>query len=111
MAPLATPSGTVGTVTADTAAQVATAAFVVGGGAGHLVTRVVRRRQATRDIMQGLVWSVGGRPANELGPAQPGLIQLVQNLTEQVGDLQGWTRQHDEFHRRPGHEREVPQEP
>ena len=35
MAPLTTPSVSVGAVTADTAAQVATAAFVVGGGAGH----------------------------------------------------------------------------
>lgn len=108
MAPLTTPSVSVGAVTADTAAQVATAAFVVGGGAGHLVTRVFRRRQATRDIMQGLVWAIGGTPASELGPARPGLMQLMQELTKQVGDLQDWTKRHDELHARPGHEKEGP---
>lgn len=95
-------------MTPDTVAQVATAAFVVGGGAGHVLGRLIRRRSSARDIMQGLVWSVGGRPANELGPAQPGLIQLVQTLTEEVGDLRGWTRRHDDWHRLPGHEKEVP---
>ena len=58
--------------------------------------------------MQGLVWAIGGTPASELGPARPGLMQLMQELTKQVGDLQDWTKRHDDFHEKQGHETEPP---
>ena len=65
------------------------AAFLIGGALGNWVERSWRKREKTRDILQGLVWVVGGKPADELTPAIAGLVQQVVDLAKDVGKLSG----------------------
>ena len=74
--------------------------LTVGVGLGHLSSRVWRRHEHTRDILQGLVWAVGGKPADNLGPRQPGLVDEVRELAEQVTAVRDRIDRHENWHER-----------
>lgn len=94
------PAASVGSVTPSAVGELASATFLVGGATGHLISRLLRRRQATRDVLQGLAWAVGGKPQTDFSPAVPGLLQQVEVLSDRVASLDGWAQRHDEFHQR-----------
>ena len=86
-----------------TDSEVATAALAVGGSVGHVIGRWRRRQQDTRSVLQGLVWAVGGKPADELGPRVPGLVDQVRELAAETGAVRERMGRHEAAHDRREH--------
>lgn len=78
--------------------EAAAASLSAGIGIGHLTGRLWHRHKRTRDVLQGLVWAVGGKAADELGPRQPGLVDEVRELAEQVGAVRDRIDRHESWH-------------
>lgn len=70
---------------------------LIGAVVGGLLTRVRNERKHDREeqahvtsTIQQLVWAVGGAPATEISPARPGLVGLVDKLTDRLDDHEEW---------------------
>lgn len=67
---------------------------------GHFSSSIWSRREHKKDILQGLVWAVGGKPPTNLGPRQPGLVDAVKELAEQMTVIRDRLERHESWHER-----------
>ena len=64
-----------------------TASAVVGGGVGRHVGRRITIHRDTKGaeatLLQNLTWALTGKPADQWGPREPGLIEQMATLRAQ----------------------------
>ena len=79
-------------------ADLAAATWAIGVGLGNFLERLARRRAKTRDVLAGLVTIIGGKPADALGPAVPGLIEQMRTNAEAIASLRDQMANHEDWH-------------
>ena len=64
-----------------------TASAVVGGGWADMLVSVSRStailKEAEATLLQNLTWALTGKPADQWGPREPGLIEQMATLRAQ----------------------------
>lgn len=61
------------------------------GWIGHTIARKRASRNTDHLLLQQLVWAVGGKPADAVGPRVPGLVEQVSLLADRIS-------QHEQLH-------------
>lgn len=83
-------------------ATVAAALVTVGTWVGHVmaVPRQERKRkreseETEKETVKQLTWAVAGKPADQWGPREPGLIEQMTNLRK---EFEGHVDGHNDLH-------------